>query len=51
MRKPHRAIEAHASRNIRAGQLVNLDNLVEHYKQEHLKEEERKAKILAKEKA
>jgi hypothetical protein len=45
------AIETHASRNIRAGQLMNLDHVVEHYRQEHLKEEDRKAKKIAQEKA
>ena len=49
--KPNRAIETHASRNIRAGQMMNLDSVVEHYRQEHLKEEDRKAKKLAQEKA
>jgi hypothetical protein len=47
----NRAIETHASRNIRAGQLMNLDHVVEHYRQEHLKEEDRKAKKIAQEKA
>ncbi|ATY59956.1 NADH-ubiquinone oxidoreductase 17.8 kDa subunit [Cordyceps militaris CM01] len=41
------AFQSHAPRNIQAGQLVNLDHVVEHYKKEHLKDEERKAKILA----
>ncbi|OAA67566.1 NADH-ubiquinone oxidoreductase 17.8 kDa subunit [Cordyceps fumosorosea ARSEF 2679] len=41
------AFQSHAPRNIQAGQLVNLDHVVEHYKKEHLKDEERKAKNLA----
>ncbi|KAM3531138.1 hypothetical protein NHJ13051_000817 [Beauveria bassiana] len=41
------AFQSHAPRNIQAGQLVSLDHVVEHYKNEHLKDEERKAKKLA----
>lgn len=43
----HRAFQSHAPRNVQAGQLINLDHVVEHYKQQHLKDEERKAKKLA----
>ncbi|KAH6898520.1 hypothetical protein B0T10DRAFT_472896 [Thelonectria olida] len=41
------AIQSHASRNIPAGHLNNLDYAVEHFRQQHLQEEERKAAILA----
>ncbi|KAK3180348.1 hypothetical protein K4F52_008319 [Lecanicillium sp. MT-2017a] len=41
------AFQSHAPRNVQAGQLINLDHVVEHYKQQHLKDEERKAKKLA----
>ncbi|KJZ73488.1 hypothetical protein HIM_07044 [Hirsutella minnesotensis 3608] len=41
------ALQSHAPRNVRAGQLRNLDDVVEHYRQQHLKDEERKAKKLA----
>ncbi|QUC17832.1 uncharacterized protein UV8b_02073 [Ustilaginoidea virens] len=39
--------QSHAPRNIQAGHLVNLDHVVEHYRQQHLQDEERKAKKLA----
>ena len=42
-----RAFQSHAPRNIQAGHLVNLDSVVEHYRQQHNKDEERKAKKLA----
>ncbi|KAH8176038.1 NADH-ubiquinone oxidoreductase 17.8 kDa subunit [Sarocladium implicatum] len=45
------AFGAHAPRNIRAGSLINLDHVVEHYRQEHLKDEEIKAAKLAARKA
>jgi hypothetical protein len=45
------AFSSHAPRNIQAGQLINLDHVVEHYRQQHLLEEERKAKALAESKA
>ncbi|PHH92442.1 hypothetical protein CDD83_7398 [Cordyceps sp. RAO-2017] len=41
------ALQSHAPRNVRAGQLRNLDDVVEHFRQQHLKDEERKAKRLA----
>ncbi|KAJ6446135.1 NADH-ubiquinone oxidoreductase subunit [Purpureocillium lavendulum] len=41
------AFQSHAPRNIQAGHLINLDSVVEHYKQQHVKDEERKAKKLA----
>ncbi|KAF7558878.1 hypothetical protein G7046_g5277 [Stylonectria norvegica] len=41
------AIHSHAARNIQAGQLNNMDYVVEHYRQAHLNEEDRKAKKLA----
>lgn len=46
----NRAFQSHAPRNIQAGQLINLDTVVEHYKQQHLKDEERKVKKLAEQK-
>ncbi|EFY90846.1 NADH-ubiquinone oxidoreductase 17.8 kDa subunit [Metarhizium acridum CQMa 102] len=45
-----RAFQSHAPRNIQAGHLVNLDHVVEHYKQKHLEDEDRKAKKLAEQK-
>ena len=45
------AFSSHAPRNIQAGQLANMDHVVEHYRQQHLNEEERKAKALAASKA
>ncbi|KID90251.1 NADH-ubiquinone oxidoreductase 17.8 kDa subunit [Metarhizium guizhouense ARSEF 977] len=45
------AFQSHAPRNIQAGHLVNLDHVVEHYKQKHLQDEERKARKLAEQKA
>ncbi|OAA42625.1 NADH-ubiquinone oxidoreductase 17.8 kDa subunit [Metarhizium rileyi] len=44
------AFQSHAPRNIQAGHLVNLDHVVEHYKQKHLDDEARKAKKLAEQK-
>ncbi|CAM1506693.1 Fc.00g063340.m01.CDS01 [Cosmosporella sp. VM-42] len=41
------AIQSHSARNIRAGQINNMDHVVEHYRQQHLKEEDRKLKKLA----
>ncbi|KAH7328896.1 NADH-ubiquinone oxidoreductase 17.8 kDa subunit [Stachybotrys elegans] len=41
------AFGSHAPRNIQAGQLINLDHVVEHYRQQHLQSEERKLKALA----
>lgn len=46
----HRALQSHAARNIQAGHLLKLDHVVEHYKQKHLENEERKAKKLAEQK-
>lgn len=40
-------MHSHAPRNIQAGQLSNIDHVVEHYRQQHLKEEERKAAKLS----
>jgi hypothetical protein len=42
-----RALQSHGARNIRAGQLINIEKVVEHMRQEHLKEEEQKVKALA----
>ncbi|CAF3554320.1 unnamed protein product [Fusarium graminearum] len=42
-----RAISSYANRNHIAGHLPNMDYVVEHYRQQHLKEEERKATKLA----
>lgn len=42
-----RAIQSHAPRNIQAGHLNNMDWAVEHFRQQHLKDEERKAIALA----
>ncbi|KAL6869881.1 hypothetical protein ACO1O0_001213 [Amphichorda felina] len=41
------ALQSHCARNIRAGHIGNIDEIVEHYRQQHLKEEDRKAKKLA----
>ncbi|EGR50982.1 uncharacterized protein TRIREDRAFT_120836 [Trichoderma reesei QM6a] len=41
------AFQSHAQRNIQAGHLVNMDHVVEHYRQQHLKAEEKKAAKLA----
>jgi hypothetical protein len=41
---------SYASRNHIAGHLANMDYVVEHYRQQHLKEEERKATKLAQKK-
>ncbi|KYK56888.1 NADH-ubiquinone oxidoreductase 17.8 kDa subunit [Drechmeria coniospora] len=41
------AFQSHAPRNIQAGHLMHLDSVVEHYRQQHLKDEDRKAKKLA----
>ncbi|KAK5990530.1 Complex I-17.8kD [Cladobotryum mycophilum] len=41
------ALSSHAPRNIQAGHLISLDHVVEHYRQLHLKDEERKATKLA----
>ncbi|KAG5982582.1 hypothetical protein E4U55_001688 [Claviceps digitariae] len=41
------ALQSHAARNIQAGQLMNLDHVVEHFRQKHLEDEDRKAKKLA----
>ncbi|KAG6041396.1 hypothetical protein E4U41_004494 [Claviceps citrina] len=45
------AFQSHAPRNIQAGQLLKLDHVVEHFKQKHLENEERKANKLAENKA
>ncbi|KAG5999659.1 hypothetical protein E4U54_001737 [Claviceps lovelessii] len=45
------AFQSHAPRNIQAGQLIKLDHVVEHYRQKHLEDEERKANKLAASKA
>ncbi|KAF5023329.1 hypothetical protein F66182_4637 [Fusarium sp. NRRL 66182] len=42
-----RAMTSHAPRNHIAGHLANMDYVVEHYRQKHLKEEERKVAKLA----
>lgn len=42
-----RAFHSHAPRNVQAGQLRKLDDVIEHYRQQHIKDEERKAKKLA----
>ncbi|KAL6895772.1 hypothetical protein HDV57DRAFT_480387 [Trichoderma longibrachiatum] len=41
------AFQSHAQRNIQAGHLVNIDHVVEHYRQQHLKAEEKKVAKLA----
>ncbi|EQL00141.1 hypothetical protein G6O67_007030 [Ophiocordyceps sinensis] len=41
------ALQSHAPRNIRAGHIRHLDDVVEHFRQQHIKDEERKAKKLA----
>ncbi|KAM0254441.1 hypothetical protein ACHAQJ_006781 [Trichoderma viride] len=41
------AFQSHAQRNIQAGHLANIDHVVEHYRQQHLKTEEKKAAKLA----
>ncbi|KAI9171304.1 NADH-ubiquinone oxidoreductase [Paramyrothecium foliicola] len=41
------AFTSHAPRNIQAGQLINLDHVVEHYRQQHVKEEDRAAPMLS----
>ncbi|KAM4055041.1 NADH-ubiquinone oxidoreductase 17.8 kDa subunit [Hirsutella rhossiliensis] len=38
------ALHSHAPRNIRAGHIRNLDDVVKHFRQQHIKDEERKAK-------
>lgn len=40
-------MQSHASRNIQAGHLANMDHVIEHYRQQHLKVEEKKAARLA----
>ncbi|KAJ4860577.1 hypothetical protein T069G_05565 [Trichoderma breve] len=45
------ALQSHAARNIQAGHLANIDHAVEHYRQQHLKMEEKKAAKLAAAKA
>ncbi|RGP65303.1 nadh-ubiquinone oxidoreductase kda subunit [Fusarium longipes] len=42
-----RALASYAPRNNIAGHLANMDYVVEHYRQQHIKEEERKATKLA----
>lgn len=42
-----RLINSGCPNNVPAGHYANLDHLVEHYRKEHLDEEERKAKKLA----
>ncbi|KAH6606437.1 nadh-ubiquinone oxidoreductase kda subunit [Trichoderma cornu-damae] len=41
------AFQSHAQRNIQAGHLASIDHVVEHYRQQHLKAEEKKAAKLA----
>ncbi|RCI14862.1 hypothetical protein L249_6727 [Ophiocordyceps polyrhachis-furcata BCC 54312] len=41
------AIQSYGARNIPAGHLRKLDDVIEHYRQQHIKEEEKKAKKLA----
>ncbi|KAL7790966.1 hypothetical protein V8C37DRAFT_383002 [Trichoderma ceciliae] len=41
------ALQSHAQRNIQAGHLASIDHVVEHYRQQHLKAEEKKAAKLA----
>ncbi|PFH58006.1 hypothetical protein XA68_14301 [Ophiocordyceps unilateralis] len=41
------AIQSHASRNIPPGHIRNIDDVIEHYRKQHIKDEERKAKKLA----
>ncbi|RDA84654.1 hypothetical protein CP532_5701 [Ophiocordyceps camponoti-leonardi (nom. inval.)] len=41
------AIQSHGARNIPAGHLRKLDDVIEHYRQQHIKEEEKKARKLA----
>ncbi|KAM5355730.1 hypothetical protein ACJ41O_002376 [Fusarium nematophilum] len=41
------AVQSYAARNNQAGHLANMEYVVEHYRQQHLKEEERKASKLA----
>ncbi|KAF4968489.1 hypothetical protein FSARC_4134 [Fusarium sarcochroum] len=41
------AMTSYAPRNHMAGHLANMDHVVEHYRQQHLKEEDRKATKLA----
>ncbi|KAG4265538.1 hypothetical protein FPRO06_00818 [Fusarium proliferatum] len=43
----HRAMTSYAPRNNVAGHLANMDYVVEHYRQKHIQEEERKAAKLA----
>lgn len=44
-----RVFEHHGRFNIKPGQLINLDEVTEVYRQEHLKSEERKAlRLMAK---
>ncbi|KOS19330.1 NADH-ubiquinone oxidoreductase 17.8 kDa subunit [Escovopsis weberi] len=45
------AFTSHAPRNVQAGQLISLDHVVEHYRQQHIKDEERKAAKLTAQKA
>lgn len=42
-----RLINSGSPRNVPAGHYVNLDKVVEHYRKQHLDDEERKAKKLA----
>ncbi|KAG9257903.1 NADH-ubiquinone oxidoreductase 17.8 kDa subunit [Emericellopsis atlantica] len=43
------ALQSHAQRNNRAGHMMNLDSVVEHYRKEHVKDQELKMKRLEKE--
>lgn len=43
----HRLLNSGCPNNVPAGHGVNLDYIVEHYRKQHLDEEERKAKKLA----
>lgn len=43
----HRLLNSGCPNNVPAGHGVNLDHVVEHYRKQHLDEEERKAKKLA----
>ncbi|KAF4124094.1 NADH-ubiquinone oxidoreductase 178 kDa subunit [Geosmithia morbida] len=38
------ALQSHSQRNIRAGHVLKIDDVVEHYRKEHLKDEDRKVK-------
>lgn len=46
MKTKHRLIESGSPRNVPAGHYVNIDKVVDHYRKQHLDEEERKAKKL-----